>query len=96
MAMQSSCLLARMLIARQSVVTSSNALSEIGETYRKEWKALFGSRIRAAAAFAHLFMRPGMATLYLPLVRKFPGLLTLGANLSGKTTQLKSANSVWA
>jgi hypothetical protein len=37
--------------------------------------------------FAHLAMWPGAART-LPIVKRFPEILTWGARLSGKTTQL--------
>ena len=87
MAMQSARLLARHLIARQDEVVALCALSEIGVAYGRDWKASFAPRVRAAATFAHLTMRPGIAALYLPILKQFPGILTLAANLSGKAAQ---------
>src|SRR5439155_27043886 len=45
----------------------------------------FASRVRAAALFAQLGMRPTAVEWLVPLFRVLPGLLTLGAKLSGKT-----------
>jgi menaquinone-9 beta-reductase len=91
MAMQSAWLLCRHLIARQDQVGADRTIADIGTCYAAEWKASFSARIRAAAVFAHIFMRPNASTLLLPMLKLFPGILTLGAYLSGKTTQLTTA-----
>ncbi|MBA2590238.1 MAG: NAD(P)/FAD-dependent oxidoreductase [Alphaproteobacteria bacterium] len=72
MAIQSSGLLAKLLIAHR------------GETYAKEWKKRFAPRIRAASVFAHLAMRAPTRFASLTAIRAMPGLLGLGARLSGK------------
>lgn len=72
MAIQSSGLLARLLIAHR------------GETYAREWKKRFAPRIRAASVFAHLAMRAPTRFASLGVIRVLPGLLGLGARLSGK------------
>ncbi len=72
MAIQSSGLLARLLIAHR------------GEAYAKEWKKHFAPRIRAASVFAHLAMRAPTRFASLAVIRAMPGLLGLGARLSGK------------
>jgi hypothetical protein len=51
----------------------------------------FAPRVWAASIFAHVAMRPDKARPLLPVIRRFPGLLTLGARLSGKTTQVVAA-----
>ena len=72
MAIQSSGLLARLLIAHRS------------ETYAAEWKNRFALRIRAASVFAHLAMNGTGRLAGLTLLRAAPGLLDLGARISGK------------
>lgn len=72
MAIQSSGLLARLLIGHR------------GETYAREWKKRFAPRIRAASVFAHLAMRAPTRFASLAVIRAMPGLLGLGARLSGK------------
>ena len=61
--------------------------AEIGSRYAAEWNRLFAPRIRASSLFATLAMSPVAAGLALPLMKGFPGLLTMGAQLSGKTDQ---------
>jgi flavin-dependent dehydrogenase len=81
MAMQSAWLLS------QRLIEGRGNLAVAGRLYAKDWHNAFATRIRAAAAFAHLAMWPGAARV-LPLVKRFPEILTWGARLSGKTTQL--------
>lgn len=77
MAMQSSALLAAILIAQ-----SDPAIA--GDSYAKAWVKRFGPRLAASAAIARLAMtRPGRAAM-TAAVRAWPGLLTLGARLAGK------------
>ena len=92
LAIQSAWLLCRRLIARQDEVTAGRAIAETGEDYAAEWRMLFAGRIRAAAWFAYLAMRPSAVTALLPLLARFPGLLTFGAELSGKTKQLDAVS----
>jgi menaquinone-9 beta-reductase len=91
MAMQSAWLLHRQLVIHQSDVMAGRAVAEIGKEYAAEWATWFAPRIRAAAVFAHLAMRPQFGRLLLPILRRFPRTLTLGARLAGKTTQLIAA-----
>jgi flavin-dependent dehydrogenase len=72
MAIQSSALLARLLIVHR------------GEDYAQAWKRRFASRIRAASLFAHLAMGATGRTAGLAVLRVAPGLLGLGARLAGK------------
>ena len=52
---------------------------------RRGWRQRFAQRLRVAAAFAHLAMRPWASAAAWPVVRAWPGLLTRGARWSGKT-----------
>ena len=47
--------------------------------YRANWRHHFVPRLRLAAAFAHLAMRPGLSAPLLALLRRWPGLLGWGA-----------------
>ena len=76
MAIQSSGLLAHLLIAHR------------GERYAPEWKQRFAPRIRAAALFANLAMRTPTRAASLAVLRAAPGLMGLGARLSGKVPTL--------
>jgi flavin-dependent dehydrogenase len=72
MAIQSSGLLARLLLAGS------------GGAYAQQWRRRFAPRIGAAALFAHLAMSDAGRTAGLAVLRAAPGLLDLGARLSGK------------
>ncbi|HEY4264655.1 MAG TPA: NAD(P)/FAD-dependent oxidoreductase [Micropepsaceae bacterium] len=87
MAMQSAWLLCQRLMAAEDRTAISASTSEIGRLYAKDWHRAFAGRIRAAAMFAHLAMWPSAARA-LPVVKRFPEILTWGARLSGKATQL--------
>ncbi len=91
MAMQSAWLLCRRLIARPDGVASPSALANIGRAYAADWDAAFALRLRAAALFATIAARPAAAGLAMPLLRRFPEILTFGAQLSGKTRTLVAA-----
>ena len=88
MAMQSAWLLAEKLVAQKNKNLSPRELAEIGREYSVAWEKKFGPRIRAAACFAHLAMRPATANALLPLLKLFPQILTVGARWSGKANQL--------
>ncbi|WP_273703740.1 acyl carrier protein, partial [Candidatus Accumulibacter vicinus] len=53
--------------------------------YAAAWRSQFERRLRLAAVFAHLAMRPAAAALLMELARNWPGLLTLGARWGDKT-----------
>jgi flavin-dependent dehydrogenase len=84
MAIQSAALLARHLIAASPV--NGTAAAAVGRAYASDWRASFALRVRVAAAVAHLAMLPSAAPVGLPILRRFPGLLTFGARLSGKVS----------
>lgn len=88
MAMQSAWLLAARLVAQGDRIASARDREETGRVYSHEWRKQFATRIQAAALFANLAMRPTSATLLLPLLQRFPNILTLGARLSGKAKPL--------
>jgi menaquinone-9 beta-reductase len=92
MAIQSAWLLCRLLMERHGAHGAEPAIADVGHLYAAQWRWNFATRIRAAATFAHLAMRPHAAGLLLPIVKRVPGVLTLGAALSGKTKQLLAAN----
>jgi flavin-dependent dehydrogenase len=90
MAMQSSWVLAKQLVARRDDAVTPRMMSEIGTDYGVAWKDLFATRIHAAAFFAHIAMRPSTVALCLQILKKLPGMLTFGAHLSGKTHMVAS------
>ncbi len=84
MAVQSAWLLTQRLIAARTQLHERRVADEVGRWYEAEWRRCFAPRIRAAAAVAHWAMRPKLVAATIPLMRRWPGLLTWGARLSGK------------
>jgi 2-polyprenyl-6-methoxyphenol hydroxylase-like FAD-dependent oxidoreductase len=84
MALQSGWLLAHHLIAAEARSGRPDAIAAAAAGYGSAWRGLFAGRIRAASVFAGLALRPEAVALLLPVLRAFPRLLTVGADLSGK------------
>ena len=87
MAMQGAWLLSELLIAGHEQVLQGN-IGEIGAAYTRAWRRHFAPRLRNAALFAHLAMRPATTRLLLPLFQYIPALLTACTRLSGKTAKI--------
>jgi flavin-dependent dehydrogenase len=86
MAMQSGWLLASALTRARA--DDRTAREEIGRRYSTLWRRQFLLRINAAGAFARIVAIPRSASIIGPLVGALPGILTLGAELSGKTKDI--------
>ena len=86
MALQSASLLCSHLLDRPSSTTPPNAAAqaELQRRYVGAWRREFAPRLRLAALFAHVAMRPTLAAVMVRLVRWWPGLLTQGARWGGK------------
>jgi 2-polyprenyl-6-methoxyphenol hydroxylase-like FAD-dependent oxidoreductase len=89
MALQSAFILAALIGADKRALiggaTAAEAQRRAIATYEALWRRRFARRLRVAAVFAQVAMRPALARAALPLVRRWPGVLTAGARLSGKT-----------
>jgi len=96
MAIQGAWLLAGHLIEARSELLAGDSQAVIGRRYTSEWRSLFSARIRWAAAFAHLAMRPAAARPLLPILRRWPALLALGARLGGKIRGMQPAGHSFA
>ena len=92
MAMQSAWVLCDLLIPRRREVLSGNAIAEISHDYVAAWQKGFAGRIRVASMLAQLVLRPAAGRISLPIVKLFPGILTLGARMSGKVAQIVPQN----
>jgi flavin-dependent dehydrogenase len=88
MAMQSAWLLAQILRAHQNEILSNKNSADAGRDYAKQCRAHFANRIHAAAVFAQFAMRPWAVDMILPVLKRFPSILTVGAKLSGKAKQV--------
>ena len=84
MALQSAWMLCTLLLAADRRATGWQ--SAVARSYAGQWRRQFAPRLRLAATFAHLAMRPITAAPLFALARAWPGLLTLGARRSGKLT----------
>lgn len=95
MAIQSAKLLCARLIAlaqeRENLPCSAPVLDVIRAGYAMDWQRNFSRRMRIAAFFAHLFMRPGFTRIATGLLEGMPDLLTEGARWSGKTQPIQTS-----
>jgi len=89
MALQSAFVLAALIGGERAglvgAATAQEAQRQALAAYQAIWRRRFARRLRVAAAFAHVAMRPALARVAWPLARRWPGVLTLGARLSDKT-----------
>jgi len=89
MALQSAFIVAALLgPERAQLVGSASATAAQRRAlaaYEAIWRRRFTRRLRVAAAFAHVAMRPALARVAWPLARRWPGVLTVGARLGDKT-----------
>jgi 2-polyprenyl-6-methoxyphenol hydroxylase-like FAD-dependent oxidoreductase len=91
MALQSAALLCSHLLGHRTAaaVPGAAAQAELQLAYAASWRRQFGSRLRLAAVFAHLAMRPRSAAALMLLLRLWPRLLTRGARWGGKVRTLE-------
>jgi flavin-dependent dehydrogenase len=96
MALQSAALVCSHLLGHRgnSVVPEAAIQTELQRDYAASWRREFAPRLRLAALFAYLAMRPRHAAVLMSLVQIWPGLLTKGARWGGKnrTPRLTIAN----
>ena len=89
MALQSAFVLASLLDAERAALLAASSAEatqrRVLAAYEALWRRRFAARLRVAAAFAHIAMRPWAAKSLWPLVQHWPGVLTRGARWSGKT-----------
>ena len=84
MALQSATLLAGEL-TRHSAITASGRAGELQRRYARAWRQAFSPRLRVAALYAHVAMRPYLAVPALGVSARWPGLLGHAARMAGKT-----------
>ena len=97
MAMQSAWLLCARLLD-----TAARADTSLGTAWQRtarhryiaDWHRHFAPRLRLAAVFAHLAMRPALTAPLLALLGRWPGLMTHGARLADKTSCAPSLETV--
>jgi flavin-dependent dehydrogenase len=88
MALQGAALLADRLIPWRRAGAAQATLQRVAGDYAAAWRTAFAPRLYASALLAHWAMRPTAVAGTLPLLRRFPRLLTWGARLSGKATRV--------
>ncbi len=84
MAIQSAWLLAERLAPHRKRGADLALQRWIHREYAAAWQRHFRSRIRIAALFAHVAMRPALVDCVMPLLQRYPQLLTHAATWSGK------------
>ena len=88
MAVQSAWLLCERLIAAPSAAASRPA---IARGYEAAYRSHFAMRMRAAALFAALAMRPWCATAAGGMLAALPGAIAFGARCAGKARALNAS-----
>lgn len=98
MALQSAFMLAALIgpmrAALVGTTTAAEAQRRALAAYEALWRRRFARRLRVAAAFAHVAMRPALARAAWPLARRWPRVLTAGARLSDKTRCVPEARQL--
>ena len=92
MAIQSAWLLCAQLAPRRAELVNGHGHAAVGRCYAAQWRRSFAARIRMAALFSHLAMRPRAIGALLPLLRRWPQLLTISARLGAKVRQVVPAD----
>jgi flavin-dependent dehydrogenase len=87
MALQSSALLAAMLTRRPATAIRGGFGFELHRSYAAAWRRAFAPRLRLAAVYAHVAMRPRLAEPARALLRRWPTLLSAAAQLAGKSAR---------
>jgi 2-polyprenyl-6-methoxyphenol hydroxylase-like FAD-dependent oxidoreductase len=84
MALQSAFLLAGHLLKQPARAIDAIRALEIHQAYRSAWRSAFAPRLRLAAIFGHIAMRPVLSLPVTGLLREYPQVLTAAAHLAGK------------
>ncbi|HWJ34883.1 MAG TPA: FAD-dependent monooxygenase [Steroidobacteraceae bacterium] len=90
MALQSSVLLADALTRQPAAAIQGRCGIAVHRSYAAAWRRSFAPRLRLAATYAHIAMRPELARPARALLRRWPALLYGGARLAGKATRGRS------
>ena len=85
MAMQSAWLLVDRLKSHRDALDDVKVRHQLARSYSTAWRRAFAPRIYAATAIAHWASCPRLVQATGPLLDSFPGLVTWGARLSGKS-----------
>ena len=93
MAIQSAWLLCERLAHRREDAITGRAIAGIGNDYARAWRRSFRARIHLANVLAQLAMRPAASRVLLPLLKRWPELLSLGARMGGKVRRVTTVNA---
>lgn len=85
MAIQSAWLLVKVLAPYRKQISDRKLQANLQRKYAHAWRQHFALRIHFAALFAHCAMRVALAGSMLPLLKRYPQILTYAAQWSGKT-----------
>jgi flavin-dependent dehydrogenase len=88
MAMQSSWLLAKRLIAWRTAGGRRTALAAVASEYARDWRRAFCRRLHTASVVAQWAMSVPAMAISLPIVGRLPAILTWGALASGKVAHV--------
>jgi 2-polyprenyl-6-methoxyphenol hydroxylase-like FAD-dependent oxidoreductase len=84
MALQAAVLLAAQLGPHRAASLTTERAALAHARYAAAWRQAFGARLRLAALYAHIAMRPTLAVPARQLLKGWPALLGEGARLAGK------------
>lgn len=84
MALQSAYLLTSELTKQPVSAIDVSRFREIHRDYGAAWRSAFANRLRLAAAFAHLAMRPALSVPATAVLRRWPLMLAEAARWAGK------------
>jgi len=84
MALQSAFLLTSELLKQPVAAIDARRFREIHRDYGAAWRDAFANRMRLAAAYAHLAMRPALCGPATAVLRRWPRVLAEAARWAGK------------
>jgi flavin-dependent dehydrogenase len=87
MALQSSALLAATIGPCPAAMLSRARIVELHRRYAAAWRRAFAPRLRLAAIYAEIAMRPALAQPVRVLLQRWPHLLSRAARLAGKAAR---------
>jgi len=90
MALQSSRMLVASLLAHANPGIDAQRLSAAHRMYANAWRAAFVPRLRFAAVYARIAMRPTLSAPIGRALRQWPALLTTAARFAGKARPASS------
>lgn len=84
MALQSAFLLARRLIEQPVSAIDASRRAQINRAYAEAWQRAFARRLRLAAVYAQIAMRPALSVAAAAALSRWPRLLADAARFAGK------------